>query len=390
MKTNLRLILTLTVLVFLTVGVTTVSAQESDSYEEEDGRFVRIFFEGEVWIPQATGNEWNPTYEFNSLTGFRTVLNPGNGTQQEFRSRLGLKLAKNLGSLIFTHYTNNDDVAMSKTSPGNFIFGEILAPSLFAGYANDGLADAFEMTGSTRMSDVRFDFYRTAFENKRVSADWFVGVRRTKHAKEMNVAYYGLLPDFTQIIPSSLDPRVDYVATSSSYEGRGLEAGMDFHIPMINNRFNIDTGFAIGSLRGDVHSQYSSMTHFYYQDGVEGEGEGILVFPYDEVFEGTYTDPNGEQPLIGLVSQRDSLFAMENGGQSRNSQFLETYLRLRYRIYKTIHAFIGFRSVRYDDVYQELRPVSATTFAGVNVEGMIQVNQSAHYEGYFAGLNYTF
>jgi hypothetical protein len=86
---------------------------------------------------------------------------------------------------------------------------------------------------------------------------------------------------------------------------------------------------------------------------------------------------------------------------------LEGSLSFRFRTWRELEVFGGFRSTRYADVGVEVRPTLGTgTVIGqtpsqapgvtvgraaiVPVVGVVEATRSVDYEGFFLGLGYTF
>ena len=404
---DLRSVLALSVLLVLAAGTQPVVAQEADEEEEPTG-LGEIFVEAGTWIAQPVGLEFFPVTEANPVNILDTrVLGFPYGTEREPRARIGYKFHRNFGSVVATVYNNDTTVSMTGESPGLFPFGESLVHPLFAGYRNDGRADAFTANARAQLQDVRVHFYRTAFESPRVRAEWFVGLRRVKQKREMSAAYFGLDPDLPALVPPltsprpDLDPAPDLATVTSAYSGRGAEAGMDFHLPLWRDRIEVETGFSIAVLRGEVDSTYVSQTN-YYVLAVPNTPEVILAPPYAEL-EDTRLDPISMLPipLVDDIDQRSLELGFTSNNLSTSSQVVETYLGLRYRAWRTLEVFFGFRNARFTDVGIELKPITVVSptgvaldangnLVGLNLDAVEQVKRSVSYEGFYTGLAYRY
>jgi hypothetical protein len=361
-----------------------------------------------VWISQPRGLDYDPVTQSDPNSPLSTqLLNYNTGTQGENRARVGYVLSKNIGTIIGTWYKHDDGYNIVDSRPGEFVFGEILAHPLFAGYRNDGLADAYEAAAQTTLSELRVDFSRQVFKSRRVEASWFVGFRRVKYDRSQQAAYFGLNPDFPPLVPPltnprpDLNPNPDIVTMSSGYTGRGIEVGMDFLMPLFRDRIVLESGIAVAAMRSKLDSSYFSLTNFYRLREADGS-ETILTAPYDE-FAVLLPNPNPGEPDIPLVNSINQLpftIGQSISARSGSSSVIESYLGIRYRAWKSFEAFVGYRNTYYSDAALEIRPGSVTTptgvqlvdgeFVGVNFENMDEIKRSVTYEGFYIGVSYSF
>jgi hypothetical protein len=307
------------------------------------------------------------------------------------RYRGGYKLHKNRGALVVTWYAHEQETELSGVSPGDFIFGEVLPEPTFAGFGNDGLADAFSSSTKTVLRDLRIDFYRTAFNTKRATGKWFVGLRRVKHRREIDTAYYALIPDLPALIPPlyeppadgiGLDPQPDTAYMSSYFNGRGLGAGLEVEMPLWKDKLLLEGGLNIAILRGKTDSTYRSRTWYYILEQVGGST--ILELPYNE-----FEQVVEEVPLIDSIMQLRSEDGLHVDSLPSTAQVMEAELGLRWKAYKGLEWFAGFRSTRYTDVGLDLRANAAPTYPGSAVD-VSKVNRSATYEGFYTGIAYSY
>lgn len=375
----------LAILLCLLLGLVSANAQAQEgnaSEDDEDSKWVRIYLEAGVWNSQIAGAEYYPATMNDPQNPVGTdLLTYDDDKSTAARYRAGFLLKKNLGEIIGTWYARRDPVEMSMTRPGNFIFGEIQAHGLYYGYRNDGLADGFNGEAATVLRDLRIDYMRTAFKSKRVIGKWFVGYRRVSHKREHYVEYLALTPDLPPVIPPSpsidepLDPRSDTASITSDYIGRGVEAGMEFRIPMWKDRLFLEADFLGASMRGKSTTSYTSTTHYYTVDGAF-----LAPSDYDDAWENVPDDIVQQDYLIGLQSQ----------SLPTSSQIFEASLGIRGRVWSTLELFLGFRSAQYQNFGVDLRPKVTFTATGLAVQDVEEIDRSATYEGFYTGLSYTF
>ncbi len=360
--------------------------EASVSEEEEAGG---LWMEAALWVAQPTGLDYTPATRINPLDPFDTQQQViTHGTSNRGRFRLGYEISRAVGEFVFTYYSHEDTEGLSGDRPGEFIFGETMAYPFHAGVFDDGLADHFDADTVTRVRDLRIDYYRHAFESERVAAKWFVGWRRVFHSRELTVSYFGLAPNLPPLLPPVtgtprplLVPEPDRAFQKSQYEGRGPEAGLDLLVDLWKNRIHLETGFAMAVLRGNFETDYTSTTHLYLLD--QAGAVTVLAPPYDE-----FNDPL----LVPSIQQASFSVGLKSGPVSADSALLEAYLGVRWRAWRTLEVFAGFRATRYDDVALELRPKQSTISLNgvVNLEDATRSVQSLGYEGFYGGLAYRF
>ena len=378
------LLVGLSVALTLAASFAPVRGQEED-VEEDDGRFGTIYAELGYWVSQINGLEYFPATETPGPDPTATFLiSPDDSTETAARYRVGYEIAKNTGALVLTWYGHEQPFEISRSSPGQFIYGENLAHPALAGFANDGLADAFDASGRTVLRDLRIDFYRTAFQNRRAIGKWFAGLRRVEHKRNQRADYHAVLPPFPPFLPDpgfsfDLDPFSDTAQIESEFDGRGLEAGMDVVFPFWKDKFVVEAGFAFAALRGKVDTFYLSANHFYVDTLT-----GIAIDPadYDTVF--------SDQALIDNTQHDVALEGLRTSSESRSADVQEIYLGLRWKAWRGLDVFAGFRSARYSNVGVDLRPVNVTDVVGLNFQNVTQVDRSATYEGFYGGVAYSF
>jgi len=381
-----KTVLVMLLLLLLTASSSARAQQEQgdDEYEDE-GKIGQIYLEVGVWIAQAAGLEYEPATISVTNDPFDTELvSTEHGTETRFRYRGGYELRSNLGAIVFTWFSHEEEVGQFESRPGQYVFGEVLAHPLYAGLDNDGLADGYEANARTVLRDFRIDFQRTAFRSPRVEGKWFVGYRRIQHKRYFDVDYFSILNTLPPLIPPAGDPRpdllpgTDVVETESKLTSRGIEAGMDFLIPVLKNDVLIEAGFLIAILRGDLDTSYRSTTNVYVLRAPMQPPE-VLQPPYLD-FGANADDIQQEQSQVGLRTE----------GRQTSSDIQEAYLGIRWRAWRDLEVFGGFRSTRYNDVGVDLRPKNVSVGAGTNIQDVTEVDRSVTYEGFYGGVSYRF
>jgi hypothetical protein len=340
----------------------------------EEPKETRLFFQAEVWGAQPIGLQYQPA----------VIIEPGNEVQRpdvtfqanaRGRYRAGYRFPRNVGEIIGTYWSQQDFESLSQIDPGNFVYGEAQALAFGAGVNDDGLADGFAADTRTKTREFRLDFYRDAFESSRVRGRWFVGLRRFDHQRLMDVEYTAIAANLPIVIdPDSGDARTDLfpvsdeASLSSSWSGRGIEAGFDVTLS-IHRRFWVETGLALSAMRGRAVSRHSSLTWVFVLNDVTGPV--VLEPPFDE-----FNDP----VLAKQITQDAVPVAFNEASTVLAASMIEAYLEFRCRAWKGLEAFAGFRNQHYDNVGRDL----GLSFDSTSVE------RNVGYEGYYAGLAYRY
>lgn len=364
-----------------------VRAQEEEKEEYPLHNWGKVYVEIEAWEAQPAGLEFDPATAGDPSNPFATSLRSYSyDTATAARYRAGFAFPKNYGALVGTWYAQGQDMAIGENSPGDFVFGILLTNPLYAGFANDGLADGYNSTAEVVLRDLRIDYYRKAFSNDRFSANWFIGWRRVQFKRDMSAQYHALGAPLPPLIPpyvssprNDLIPLSDLASIGSHWEGRGISAGMDFLMPFVQNKLSVEAGFDLAALRGKTDTSYQSATAYYAL--MDGNSEQILSSPYD-----AFNDPE----LIGGIEQRMSTVALQAQSRSTTSGILEGYVGLRWHAWKGLSAAIGFRGTYYDNVGVDLRPKTVVTEAGLNLQDVTETDRSVTYEGFYLALAYAF
>jgi hypothetical protein len=290
-----------------------------------------------------------------------------------------------------SEYENSGKSSIARRDPGNFVFAELLAFPLYAGFSNDGFADAMNAAESNALNDRRVDYSRTAFVTSRLSGRWSAGVRRVDYKRSINATYYSLVPSFPAFVPPlttglpDLIPQPDTVMLESVYEAGGLSAGMEFQAPLAGDRFVIDASIHMALLVGDVSSQYAATNNLYTLNGV------VLESPYSELADYTVIG-NLVSGTAASVRQETFSIAVATDSSSVTSQVYEITLGARWRAKNYLDVFMGYRSAYYGNVISEIRPanVVVTGTNTINASNTSRIDRSVTYEGFYAGVGFRF
>jgi hypothetical protein len=342
------------------------------------------------WVALPAGLEFEPVSVSDPNDPFGTTIDDMNfGTESSARYGLEVAFPNGHGGIRATWWTTDSSVETTEALPGSFLFGEILAFPVNAGFGNDGLADGYSAIAETYLRELRVDYIRPAFDSTRVQGRWFVGYRQVSHHRVINADYFAfeplLPPLFPPLLPNprpDLDPLEDSAVVSSKFDGRGVEGGLEVFVPLIGrNRLRLEGGFTVAALRGDVDSAYRSSNAFYVLTDALGN-RTLLNPPYDN-FPDILTSP----PPTPTITQEILAIGVETQGRSASASVIEAELGLRWRFWKTFELFGGYRSARYDGVGVDIQVAvpSGTNFQGVTEEG-----RSVYYEGFFFGLSLGF
>jgi hypothetical protein len=380
------------------------AAQEDEEDPTLDG-MGKWFLELGVWIPQPTGLDLVPATRLNPSDPWDTRgLNITPSTDSRFRYQGGIKLNKNIGEIVFTWFSHQDRTSRNESSPGRFLYGEALVTPYYAGLYYDGLADGFSAESFLKTRELRLDFCRDAFSYPRISGKWFVGYRRVSHHRRLSSDYFALVSGLPPLVPPLTDPRpdldpgVDSAQMFSDVTVRGGEAGIEVQMPLVAKKAWVEAGFAIAVLRGRASTDYSATTYRYAMTD-SGAFLYVLDPPFDEF--GVDTDPADpdEGALVDDIVQQRLDIGFRSNNESINSQALEMFLGLRWKIWKDMEVFAGYRSVRYPNLGVELRQMDAIPMdldppvgedPVFNIPAPTRVEHDLNYEGYYAGLAYSF
>jgi len=413
------------VLALIALAPTDARAQEEapveDKPAESGGRLGSFHVAVETWVAQPAGLQYVPASQADPSNPFATrLLESDHRTHDELRYRLMWTLPKAAGELSLTYYAHNDEAALDGADPGNFVFAELLAPSLFAGVNNDGMADAFESVNQTDLRDWHVDFTRPAFQTTFMRGTWSVGWRRVRHDREQAAAYFATLPGLPALLPPlcdncpNLDPDPDIAVSSSTFEGRGPRVGADLTFPLWRDKLSLEGGASLSVLRGSTSASYQALTQAY----LFAEDPDSLIFlapPYD-LFGWYYNDvANVLCPVINYdtsidtlcdaagdsltaaaskVSKREAILGLQGQSVSTSADVLEGHIGFRWKALPWLEVTGGFRSTRYTNVGTELRAAPELDGATLGSSGQILLTpgtvsreeRSATYEGLYAGV----
>jgi hypothetical protein len=371
----------------------------------------RIFFEAQDWVAQPTGLQYTPATEAEIANPFGTrVLGVPTGTDGALRARLGFVLPGSWGRVVGAYFSHTEEAATSRLDPGRFVFGQTATHPLFAGYANDGLADGFFSDSRTDLRDYRLELYRPAFRTARLSSEWYVGWRRAAHTRRIDTVYLATVPDLPAVIPPlgdaccpALEPFGEGAGMKSRFEGRGPAAGFDVRYDLWKDRLAVEGGIGLAVLRGEIDSTYTSVTAAYVcandvSDPATGNlicrGGDIIGPPYSIFTTDTNTDAPGIQPLGLQITQVPLPIGLEGHSVSTSAEILDGTLGLRWRALGWLDVVAGFRSTRYSDVGIDLRPKVSTVNTDdtgrfvFSVQDVTETSRSVTYEGLYGGLTF--
>ncbi len=346
-----------------------------------------------VWVAQPAGLALEPVSVIDPLDPFGTTVDDLDfGSETDARYAFGVDFGHGNGGIKGTWWGSSPETDVTEARPADFVFGELLAYPELAGYANDGLADGYDASASTLIRELRIDYYHPAFESSRVSGRWFVGYRQVACDRMLDAAYFAFEPLMPPLFPpflpeprTDLTPLPDTALTSSSFNGRGLEGGLYVTVPLTTDKtISVEGGFAMAALRGDIDTVYQSTNSYYlYTDNLGNQT--ILDPPYDQ-FDDVIP---GTPPVyvVDSITQETTSIGLKTDRRSASASVLEIELAMRWRFWKTLGVFGGFRSSRYDNVAVELIPAAPT---GTNRQGMTEIPHSVTFEGFFFGLTLGF
>jgi hypothetical protein len=358
---------------------------DAPATEEEDVRG-KIIVQLGVWAAQPQGLEYRPaTVNRPTNLGGADIVELEHDTTTGGRFRAGYRFGHDVGALILTYFSHSDQVTAEEFTNGEFIWGELLAHPLFAGYENNGLGDGYQAGAETKLRDFRIDFYRTAFRSRRIDGKWFFGIRRVDHDRSLFAQYSANLPGLPPLIPPAsfpdpnLTPVPDTAQMRSNFSGRGIEVGLDVDVPLWKDKLLFESGVALAVLRGEIDTFYQSTTHFFTTT-ISGTEEFLLPPDYDLVF--------GTAPET--ITQEEFLISLSGPAQSRTATVLDTFFGLRFWPFAWFSAFIDFRMTHYDNVGLDLRQVNSEHLFGINLVDVEQTDRSVVYEGFEVGITFRF
>ena len=409
---NTRILIATAVAVAL-LGIPPAALAEGETEpDEEFDKLGKLYGELEGWAVQPVGADFKPAtlHDPSNVCNTR-VLGMKTGTENRFRARAGYRLKDNIGEFMMTYTSMNDPMSLDRINPGQFIYGILLTGQQHAGVFNDGLADAFTSDAELKTRDLRIDFYRDAFKGRRLSSKWFVGYRRVVHKRAIDATYFALAPDIPNVLnPISgeasetlflrLQPRADTASQVGQFNGRGLETGMTFKMNLgSSKKIWAEADFALALLRGKIDSSYSSITHRYILRDTGGNFLYELAPPYDEFEE--FTDPNDPtSPAIAeQIRQQNLRSGLTVESDPGASMVMEMAVSVRWRAWKNLDLFAGFRQSYYENIGIDLRPRTIAPAGNQVSEGVdLVVNdndatrelKSVSYEGLFFGIAYTY
>jgi hypothetical protein len=115
------------------------------------------------------------------------------------------------------------------------------------------------------------------------------------------------------------------------------------------------------------------------------DGDYILEPPYSE-FEDVDSSGN---PLVGSIEQLSEEYGLHADRLSTTAYMMETYAGIRWKIWRGIEWFGGFRSARYTDVAVDIRAGAVSNASGTSL-AVEETDRSVTYEGFYTGVAYRF
>mgnify|MGYP001827311965 CR=1 FL=1 len=351
----------------------------------------RIFVELSGWLAQPAGADLTVTVRQDLTTGLTNAIESVPfAAESRMRYRAGYEFRDNIGKIVGTWFGTQHEGVRKELTPSVFQFATSNVYPEFPGVFDDGLADGYISSYGLTTRDLRLSFYRDFQRAKRVKARWFAGYRRMSHTRSVDTSYYALaanLPPFLEPISgpnSALEPAADRGQTRSELSVRGIEAGLEVDLPIWRERVWIETGLSVSAMRGKVDTDYESRTHFYaYPDG---DGNLVYVDPADGT---SFDDP----AIVPLLLQVEADVAVRANRVATSSAAIDGFLGFRYRAWRTLEVFGGFRSSYFDTVAEDVIPTSATRSDDgrrYSVTSVERLSRSLTYEGYYLGMSYAF
>jgi hypothetical protein len=387
------------ILMVASLTVFPVVAQDDDT---DSGDKAHVLLEIDAWAAYARGLEYEPATVANpSRTLGDTIIEFDPESATDVLYKFEVDAGKNVGRFRVTWFSQTLSQDMTMYTPGDFWFGQIQSHPAGAGWLNDGRADGFESSTQTKLSDLRFDFMRTAFQTDRFEGRWFVGLRRVQHDRDLYTTYYALAPLLPPVLPplyvdpetpERITPYPEGANVSSDYRGRGLQGGMELDIWVIKDRLKFESGLGVGVLSGQVDTSYYSRNWVYVFTDPLTEEVSILSppYPFDEII--PLPGANPPYTTVGdntVQTQVDT--GLQSSSRSTVSPVLDLFVGLRGRVWKGIELALGYRSLFLGNVGVDLRPkVSSVTVAGSNFVDVTETERSAEYNGFYMGLGYRF
>lgn len=359
-----------------------------------------FYVEGGVWFAQPSGLEFHPAIAYQS-SAEAVIIDMPFQSETPPRWRFAWVIPNGIGEIVGTYFGYAQEQSLTATSPGQYVYGETDAFPLYAGAFDDGLADAFSANARAQLRETRFDFAREVWNSPHVKGKWFAGFRLLSQKWELTSQYFSLVqpPElFPPIIPPvgarpDLAPLSDLSHTSSDYTGRGLEAGLDLKFPIDKGgKFSIEGGFAVAAMRGTLRTESFAQTHYYLLT-FEGQ-RTVLAAPFD-IFTQRLQPSDPEAPTVAAIdyiTQVSPTLALSGNSISRSSLALDAYLGFRWKIWRDLELFGGYRDQHYDDAGEIQRTASATVSSSgtINVQSVTRTPISTTYEGFYLGVGFLF
>lgn len=291
-------------------------------------------------------------------------------------------LPKGAGSIVGHYHSINNDDFLEDFTPGQFNFLESRGFPFALGAFDDGLADGVRSHAVRKTREFRLEFEKAAFESKWARGTFKAGYRQVNHDRNIEIASFAIVPNLPPVIPPAvpdtddplrLAPLPDLVSQTSHFFGHGVGAALDVEFPL-HPRFSIVSGISIGLIRGTPHSQYSSVSSYYFKNGAED-----VPLTKDQLFAILST---GTEAEIENVNQAVVVVGLRQPSTSELAISYDVYVGVEGTVYRGLKLFAKLRDVYYSNVGAYVVPTS-----GVSTE---KTALNAGYEGYSVGLSWRF
>ncbi|HEX6851215.1 MAG TPA: hypothetical protein VF139_07380 [Candidatus Polarisedimenticolaceae bacterium] len=367
---------------------------EADAASLEVKRPYKLWAQWEQWYVQPIGLEMNIVTEIDpfatsALYRGRTLPTPF-GTDGATRWRGGVTLPNDAGEAVLTYWATQNRFERTEARPGQFVFGTNLAYPAFAGILDDSLADGYAALVDVGTRDLRIEYQRAVVTSPRIQAIWSVGGRWVDAHLTTEASYQALaapIPAFydppANVELAQVLPIPDRVRMDSRFSGRGLSTGLEARMPFFKDRFTVEASVNVSVLRGDKESNYNSITSAY----IWNSDNGLIYLDKDLLLDPTIT---GDAAILQRIFQSEFPVYASDPGSSGSAFVYEAGLGFRARVWKTLEVTGGFRTARYDDILDELRPADLTVVGTVVVPGIQRSSRSLTYEGFYFGACFTY
>ena len=341
------------------------------------------------WSAQPTGADEQVAVFYPSGQFPRPVTIPFDSNIRQSASA-AYHLPNNLGTFLLHYDSMHNTQSIFESTPGQFLYGESLVDSIFAGAFDDGFADTVSGENIVKTRETRIQYQNTAFDSKRVHLTWGAGIVNVDHNEQLNVTYYTLVPNLPALIPPiddiahdplRLQPDPDRVLLQSDFSGTGFSGSLDAEFKF-HPRLSVISGLSVGLVRGHTSSIYKSFASFY-QSTLDGHYIDKAELENTLQFGPTACDPeNGIVQCIDAITQVTTFNGYYVPSAPQAAQTFEGYVGVQSMIWRGIRLFATFRELYYQNVGQ---------FAVLHENSSVTTtSKSVGYEGYLLGASWRF